>query len=61
MFEMLVYTYMLFLAVALVCDIWLLWDSYKTEQRLEELEREQELRFAKFRQVEHQCVKVDYL
>ena len=61
MFEMLVYTYMLFLAVALVCDIVLLWDSYKTEQRLEELEREQELRFAKFRQVEHQFLKVDYL
>lgn len=60
MFEMLVYTYMLFLAVALVCDIVLLWDSYKTEQRLEELEREQELRFAKFRQVEHQFLKVDY-
>ena len=60
MFEMLVYTYMLFLAVALVCDIVLLWDNYKTEQRLEELEREQELRFAKFRQVEHQFLKVDY-
>ena len=60
MFEMLVYTYMLFLAVALVCDIVLLWDSYKTEQRLEELEREQDLRFAKFRQVEHQFLKVDY-
>lgn len=60
MFEMLVYSYMLFLAVALVCDIVLLWDSYKTEQRLEELEREQELRFAKFRQVEHQFLKVDY-
>ena len=57
MFEMLVYTYMLFLAVALVWDIVLLWDSYKTEQRLEELEREQELRFAKFRQVEHQFLK----
>lgn len=57
MFDMLVYTYMLFLAVALVCDIVLLWDSYKTEQRLEELEREQELRFAKFRQVEHQFLK----
>ena len=57
MFEMLVYTYMLFLAVALVCDIVLSWDSYKTEQRLEELEREQELRFAKFRQVEHQFLK----
>ena len=57
MFEMLVYTYMLLLAVALVCDIVLLWDSYKTEQRLEELEREQELRFAKFRQVEHQFLK----
>lgn len=57
MFEILVYTYMLFLVVALVCDIWLLWDSYKTEQRLEELEREQELRFAKFRQVEHQFLK----
>lgn len=57
MFEMLVYTYMLFLAIALVCDIVLLWDSYKTEQRLEELEREQELRFAKFRQVEHQFLK----
>ena len=61
MFEMLVYTYMLFLAVALFCDIWLLWDSYKTEKHLEELEREQELRFAKFRQVEHQFLKVDYL
>ena len=39
MFEMLVYTYMLFLAVALVCDIVLLWDDYKTEQRVEELEK----------------------
>lgn len=60
MFDMLVYIYMLFLAVALVCDIWLLWDSYKTEKHLEELERDRKRRFAKFRQLEYQFLKVDY-
>lgn len=57
MFDMLVYIYMLFLAVALVCDVWLLWDSYKTEKHLEELERDRKRRFAKFRQVEYQFLK----
>lgn len=57
MFEMLVYTYMLFLAVAMVCDVWLLWDSYKTEQRLEELERDRKRRFAKLRRIEYQFLK----
>lgn len=57
LFEVLTYVYMLFLATVIVCDLWLMWDNYKTNKHLKAMDREKELRFAKFRQVEHQFLK----
>lgn len=56
-FELLVDVYMVFLAVAIVCDLWLLWSSHKLDKKLEQLDREKEARFRKFRMVEKQFIK----
>ena len=56
-FELLVDVYMVFLAVAIVCYLWLLWSSHKLDKKLEQLDREKEARFRKFRMVEKQFIK----
>lgn len=57
-FELLVDVYMVFLVMAIVCDLWFLWSGHKLNKRLEQLDREKEARFRKFRMVEKQFIKV---
>lgn len=56
-FEIMVYCYMVFLVMAIVCDLWLLWSNHQYNKKLDMMDRAKELRFAKFRQVEHQFLK----